>query len=223
MYRVVKPAKTSSAATPVAQSVRRLTVRQQWRREAGPGTIGACHPVLVRHRRRGERLPDPSPHRWVVAERRRPRTTQACMFSCVSKGRDRAHLSCAAVPSVSPGPYRRGRWLCWSCSSRRRPGRAPSLFPVSLVFLRDVTGIRERRWAPPCGCSLFSPCSLSTSQSPLVWFAPGCLSPSTHLYCFWWTSTRNCILAIFTAFPSCGVPAARWRDLRNVVLGICRK
>ena len=178
------------------------------------------------------------------------------MVSCVSEGRDRAHLSCAAVPSVSPGPCRRGRWLCWSCSrliflwflpssssiSSSLPfsgfcracrgfffvhlvaarGGPPSLFPVSLVFLRDVTGIRERRWAPPCGCSLFSPCSLSTSLSPLVWIAPSYLSPSKHLYCFWWTSTRNCILVIFTAFPSCGVPA-RWRDLRNVVLGICRK
>ena len=105
------------------------------------------------------------------------------MASCVSEGRDRAHLSCAAVPSVSPGPYRRGRWLLLGCarliflwflpvflvdffffpflwvlsglpwfllcSPRRRPGRAPSLFPVSLVFLRDVAGLRGRRWAPP--------------------------------------------------------------------------
>ena len=35
------------------------------------------------------------------------------------------------------------------CSPRRRPGRAPSLFPVSLVFLRDVAGLRGRRWALP--------------------------------------------------------------------------
>ena len=35
------------------------------------------------------------------------------------------------------------------CSPRRRPRRAPSLFPVSLVFLRDVAGLRGRRWAPP--------------------------------------------------------------------------
>ena len=32
------------------------------------------------------------------------------------------------------------------CSPRRRLGRAPSLFPVSLVFLRGVAGLRERRW-----------------------------------------------------------------------------
>ena len=104
------------------------------------------------------------------------------MVSCVSEERDRAHLSCAAVPSVSPGPYRRGRWLLlelyevdlsvvpavflvvffvfpflwvlsglpWFllCSPRRRRGRAPCLFPVSLVFLRGVAGLRGRRWAP---------------------------------------------------------------------------
>ena len=198
-------------------------------------------------------MPAPSPQ---VAERRRPRTTQACMVSCVSKGRDRAHLSCAAVPSVSPGPYRRGRWLCWSCSRliflwflpssssissslpfsgfcracrgfffvhlvAARGGRRvcfrfhSCFFEMSLVFASAVG-------PPPLWCSLFSPCSLSTSQSPLVWIAPSYLSPSKHLYCFWWTSTRNCILAIFRAFPSRGVPA-RWRDLRSVVLGICRK
>ena len=61
MYRVVKPAKTSSAATPVAQSVRKLAVRQQWRREAGPGTIGACHPVLVRHRKKRRGCPPHHP------------------------------------------------------------------------------------------------------------------------------------------------------------------
>ena len=38
----------------------------------------------------------------------------------------------------------------------------------------------------------------------------------------WWTSRRACILTVFTAFPSCEVPA-RWRGLRNVVLGICGK
>ena len=130
MYRVVKPAKTSSAATPVAQSVRRLTVRQQRRREAGPGTIGACHPVLVRHRKKEARLPAPSPHRWVVVERRRLRSTQACMASCVREGRDRAHLSCASIPSVTPGSYRRGCFAIvgvWrrrsSCGSCRLPRR----------------------------------------------------------------------------------------------------
>ena len=38
------------------------------------------------------------------------------------------------------------------CSPRRRPGRAPSLFPVSLVFLRVFAGLCGLLWAPPFGC-----------------------------------------------------------------------
>ena len=35
------------------------------------------------------------------------------MASSVRERRDRAHLSCAAIPLVTPGSYRRGRLLLW--------------------------------------------------------------------------------------------------------------
>ena len=77
---------------------------------------------------------------------------------------------------------RGGRRVCF---------RSPScFFVVSLVSAGAVGPL-------PCGCRLFSPCSWSSSLSPLVWFAPGCLSPSTHLYCYWWTSRRNCFCGHF--------------------------
>ena len=78
-------------------------------------------------------MPAPSPHRWVVAERRRPRTTQACMASCVREGRDRAHLSCAAIPSVTPGSYRRGRLLLWVFGVVDLPV-VPAAFLVEFFF-----------------------------------------------------------------------------------------
>ena len=35
------------------------------------------------------------------------------MASSVSERRDRAHLSCATIPLVTPRSYRRGRLLLW--------------------------------------------------------------------------------------------------------------
>ena len=71
-------------------------------------------------------MPVPSPHRWVVVERRRPRSIQACMASGVSERRDRAHLSCATIPIVTPGSYRRGRLLLWVFGVDDLPAVFPS-------------------------------------------------------------------------------------------------
>ena len=210
--------------------------------EAGPGTIGACHPVLVRHRKKEARLPAP-PHRWVVVERRRPRSTQACMASCVREGRDRAHLCCAAIPSVIPGSYRRGRLLLWVFGVVDLPAVLPvyllkfylfstwvgfamvssfldssgSLLP-SLLFVALLL-VSAGAIGTPCGCRGSAPV---LEVFVVVDHAELSFSFLAFLTPIWWTSHRACILAIFAAFPSCGVPAW-WRDLRNVVLGICSK
>ena len=241
MYRVVKPAKTSSAATPVAQSVRTLAVRTAVEAGGWPGDHRARVILFWCDTAKEARLPVPSPHRWVVVERRRPRSIQACMVSGVSERRDRAHLSCATIPIVTPGSYRRGRLLLWvfgvddlpavfpSTSSSSTCSRLGSGFPWFLRFLWPRSRfLLASSWfvvlllvsagsvGNPCGFrGSAPPFSWSSWRSSLWWITPA-------FYPYFWTSRRACILAVFTAFPSCEVPA-RWRDLPNVVLDILGK
>ena len=140
-----------------------------------------------------------------------PRTTQACMASCVSEGRDRAHLSCAAIPIVTPGSYRRGRLLLWvfgvddlpavflSTSSSSTCSRLGSGLPWFLRFSprRDFS-LRPR--GSSCGC--WSP------QTPLKTLVGAVVrhhllevfvvvDHSSIFTLFFWTSRRACILAVF--------------------------
>ena len=228
-------------------------MRQQRRLEAGPGTIGAYHPVLVRQpAKRGKvaRGITPIAGWWWSADV--PGPTQACMASCVRQGRDREHLSCAAIPRVTPGSYRRGRLLLWvlgvfdlpivpavfrdeffliakfwtwvkfsvvsSLLASSPPGEAQSLSPFILVVRRFVACLRGFRW-DPLWVPLFGIPLFLVLLEIFVVVAHAELSfclPRNFLPLFGGLLEGSGILAIFLAFPSCGVPA-RWRGLRNVV------
>ena len=170
------------------------------------------------------------------------------MASCVREGRDRGHLSCAAIPRVTPGSYRRGRLLLWvigfsatssswflysglwscfpwflRCSPLRRPVRAQSLFPFALVDRPFVACLRGFRWDPLWVPLFGTPFFLVLLEIfVVVVHAELSFSFLAFLPLFGGLLAGAGILAIFMAFPSCGVPA-RWRGLRNVVLGICGK
>ena len=65
-------------------------------------------------------------------------------------------------------------------------------------------------------CGLRSPCCVSRCSRGLGLLFESSLLGISSIFAGFEVSRR------FAAFPSCGVPA-RWRDLPNVVLGICRK
>ena len=184
------------------------------------------------------------------------------MASCVREGRDRLHLSCAAIPSVAfLDRYRRGRLLLRVFGVVVLPVVPPVLLVgFFLVFLSAlfwtwvefavvssllassppgegavVVSFRPRGsscccWSPWAALGLLvgAVCSalplflVLSEVLVVVDHAELSFSFLSFFTPIWLTSRRACILAIFTAFPSCGVPA-RWRDLRHVVLDICRK
>ena len=62
------------------------------------------------------------------------------MASSVSERRDRAHLSCATIPLVTPGSYRRGRLLLWVFGVVDLPSRLPHQLLLVLDLSRVCRG-----------------------------------------------------------------------------------
>ena len=93
-------------------------------------------------------------------------------------------------------------------------------FPVVSSFLASSRFLLASSWFVVLllvsAGSVGNPCGLVFLEVFVVVDHSGIFTP------IFWTSRRACILAVFTAFPSCEVPA-RWRDLHNVVLGIWGK
>ena len=173
------------------------------------------------------------------------------MASSVGERRDRADLSCAAIPLVTPGSYRRGRLLLWVFGVVDLPA-VPAvclveyflflLFPTWVGFAVVSSFLDSSRFLLPSlwfvvlllvsAGSVGNPCGCRGSAPPffLVFLEFFVVVGHSELpfyilaffYPYLWTSRRACTMAVFTAFPSCEVPA-RWRDLPNVVLGICGK
>ena len=130
------------------------------------------------------------------------------MASGVSERRDRAHLSCATIPIVTPGSYRRGRLLLWmylassiflqffpSTSSSSTCSRLGSGLPWFLRFSpRRADCLLSSSWfvvlllvsagsvGNPCGCrGSAPPFFLVFLEVFVVWITPSCLSTSSHL------------------------------------------
>ena len=167
----------------------------------------------------------------------------------ISQGRDHAHQSCAVIPSVASERYGRGRslllsgevvllylfvlvlatafflvLLSLSSLGGMSPGRVSFAFALVLVacLVAAWGGRRVARGCPsvPWGRCLFSLFSWFSSRFCGSSDGVGllaCVLPRLGGF-------RHCLCSSgrFAAFPSCGVPA-RWRDLRHVVLDICRK
>ena len=151
------------------------------------------------------------------------------MASSVRERRDRAHLSCAAIPLVTPGSYRRGRLLLWVFGVVDLPA-VPSVclikyflfllfstwvgFAVVSSFLDSSRFLLPSLWfvvwllvspgsiGNPCGCRCSAP-SLFLGLLGVLRCSGSLRAVFLHpriFYPYLWTSRRACILAVFTAF-----------------------